>query len=154
MGTDQVSTGSSTEGQSPQQSAERKIDLFLRFLRREMIGEELLFTPDMTKQVERELSTPRAYVHQMLHSLERKGLVSLTKRSRGKGFKVSFSTSGKTKRVVRRKRRGSKTKDPSIIDKIDGQIARHESEIARHKSELARKQGLRRDVVKLLGGEK
>ena len=137
-----------TKGMRPVLKPGSKIEKLYNWLKREMVGAELLFTSEHALQLVGELPVKKPeFAWNMLQQLERRDLVTRTRRPHQKGIIVSFINKNSaepvataTKMKVRRrsgKSRMAKALGASrelsvreLMDNLDIRIARLEAELA------------------------
>ncbi len=117
-----------------------KIAEFFAFIKREMVGAELIITSEQMRQLMESLKVGKVEtLYGMLQQMERKGLINRARRKGVKGIVVSFPTPGseaeslqstqkRTRRQSRSKRsekrskrsRGADKASPTLDDLISG----------------------------------
>lgn len=134
----------------------RMADL-LSFLKKEIVGNELLFTADTARRVVEELGFRRASdAWNVLRRLEKKSQVTLKKKRFGKGIVVSFNAgeepqAPKSERPARHRRsKGPNTLTvPQLLHQLETEIASLENTIAVRKEQLAEKKALFKQISTL-----
>lgn len=129
-------------------AAGSRMAALLSFLKKEMIGNELLFTADHARRVVEELGfhNPMS-AWNTLRNMEKSGQIIRKKKKRGKGIFVSLNAG--EPQAPTKKGKGSTLTVPQLLAQLESEIASLENTIAMKKEQLAQKQALYKQISTL-----
>lgn len=130
-------------------AAGSRIADLLSFLKKEIVGNELLFTADHARRVVEELGFHDTMsVWNTLSRLEKGGQLIRKKKKRGKGISVSLNTS--EPQAPTRRGKGSNTLTvPQLLSQLETEIASLENTIATREKQLTEKKTLYKQISTL-----
>ena len=138
------------------------------FLKRERVGDKLLFTANHTREFMRVSDVRKdVMVWDLLRRLEGKEFIGRKRGKPGEGITISFDVKAGANNGSRPGRKSSRHKggkqgvdkrpkkvsEKHVLARIDGDIAEIEREIKKLRADLAAKKTLRKQVTELFEGE-